>query len=314
MSRAATFALLAAAAAAMTCPDYAAMAPPPLPPQTRAWFRGFGSMLLSKAHSNHLVVDQLVNASTTATMVGTFEYGILLTNLKEEEIRVFIFGTGMAQWESLGTYKTNRDGKVFVDVTKPVGEYTIAMVVAGDLTTVFGYLTVIEPGLQAVLFDIDGTLTKNDVESALDLFGVKKADAYDYAKDVVLAYKQKAYKVVYLTARPYWFSEETREWMEYMQLPPGHLHHKATGNLLDSNTEAFKTEYIAYLLAAGLDIVRVYGNADTDIAAYENNKMPKDDTYIIGSNAGEKGTQPVVDDYGLHLIESNTGSVLSLTL
>ncbi|KAJ9460336.1 hypothetical protein DIPPA_24591 [Diplonema papillatum] len=61
------------------------------------------------------------------------------------------------------------------------------MVVAGDLTTVFGYLTVIEPGLQAVLFDIDGTLTKNDVESALDLFGVKKADAYAYAKDVVLA-------------------------------------------------------------------------------------------------------------------------------
>jgi len=50
----------------------------------------------------------------------------------------------------------------------------------------------------------------------------------------------------------------------------------------------------------GLNIVRAYGNATTDIAAYADGGIPKADTYIIGEHAGEQGTQPLYNDYTYH--------------
>lgn len=52
--------------------------------------------------------------------------------------------------------------------------------------------------------------------------------------------------------------------------------------------------------AVGLDIIRAYGNASTDIAAYADGGIPKAETWIIGSNAGVSGTQALYDDYTYH--------------
>ena len=48
-------------------------------------------------------------------------------------------------------------------------------------------------------------------------------------------------------------------------------------------------------------VAAAYGNADTDITAYEANDVPKDHTFIIGLLAGKGGTQPLTSDYQSHL-------------
>lgn len=50
----------------------------------------------------------------------------------------------------------------------------------------------------------------------------------------------------------------------------------------------------------GLNIIRAYGNATTDIAAYAAGGIAKANTYIIGPNAGASGTQPIHGEYGSH--------------
>jgi phosphatidate phosphatase PAH1 len=47
--------------------------------------------------------------------------------------------------------------------------------------------------------------------------------------------------------------------------------------------------------------VAAYGNARTDIEAYEDVGIPKEKTFIIGPYAGEKGTTPIGEDYRSHV-------------
>jgi phosphatidate phosphatase PAH1 len=48
--------------------------------------------------------------------------------------------------------------------------------------------------------------------------------------------------------------------------------------------------------------VAAYGNATTDITAYENAGIPKDVTFIIGEYAGTSGTVAIPnDDYTDHI-------------
>ena len=48
--------------------------------------------------------------------------------------------------------------------------------------------------------------------------------------------------------------------------------------------------------------VAAYGNADTDIGAYDEAGIPKDITFIVGELAGTEGTMPVENlDYADHI-------------
>lgn len=67
------------------------------------------------------------------------------------------------------------------------------------------------------------------------------------------------------------------------------------------NTQQFKTDCVRYLRnMAGLNIIRAYGNATTDIGAYADAGLPKANTCNVGPNAGKDGTQPIHGEYGAH--------------
>lgn len=133
---------------------------------------------------------------------------------------------------------------------------------------------------------------------------------FDYSntlhKDLedVNSYAAKGYQIIYLTGRPYWVGKDTREWLDYQGLVDGHVHTNPYGEgPIPPNTEQYKTDYLTYLLEeVGLDIVRVYGNATTDIGAYAAAGLPKSETHIIGENAGADGTMPIRNDYLQHLL------------
>lgn len=295
----------AAPAQSLPCPDYpAALDPPALQGPAKRSFRHWGNQLLSWSYTPyHMAHDQIVAAGQQAVIVGKFDYdGILHKDLEDEDIHVYIFGTGMTDWEYLGEHRTDSDGKIHVPAIMDVGEYTVHMIVEGDLSATRGYLSVIDPGRQTILFDIDGTLTLDDFEVVGDYLGIGTARAHDFAIEVVNRYIDKGYQIVYLTGRPYWVTRDTREWFDFQGILGWHLHtNPYGGGPIPPDTEGYKIDYLTYLLdEVGLDIVRAYGNADTDISAYEAAGLPKHETYIIGEHAGVAGTQPIYGDYVDH--------------
>ncbi|MEM9103053.1 MAG: haloacid dehalogenase [Pseudomonadota bacterium] len=269
-------------------------------------FRHFGNWLLSAFYRPyHMVHDMIVAEGQSTTLVGKFDYDkILHKDLEDEVIHVYLATQGMSNWEYLGSDKTDSDGKIYMPLSaKPVGDYAIKMVVEGDLTEANGYLNVIEANRKTVLFDIDGTLSLSDLEGITEFLGLNDGvAAHEYAAEVVQAYQNKNYQVVFLTGRPYWVANDTRDWLESLGLLRWHLRTNPSGDgLLALDTENYKAEYIDYLINdAKLDIVRAYGNADTDISAYNRGGIPVDETYIIGSEAGNGGTNPIYDNYVEH--------------
>lgn len=303
------FPLHAPAAAAGQCPDYGVIdSVPTAPNPEQSSFRNWNNGVLSSWYTPyHMVHDQIVTTGSSATVVGKFDYDLLLhKDLEDEHVHAYLFGTGMSEWEYLGRYTTDSDGKVFVSVpARAEGDYIVRMVVEGDLSSATGYLTVASPGRETILFDIDGTLTLDDFEAVGDYLGTDRAKNHPFANEVVNTYVAKGYQIIYLTGRPCWEAKTTRAWFDYSGLKPWHLHtNPNSDNLLDMQTQQYKTDYLKYLKdSVGLNILRAYGNAQTDINAYADAGIDVSETYIIGDNAGNNGTQALADGYEDHYYE-----------
>ncbi len=262
-----------------------------------------GVFIVTQGPSYHMVHDVIANPGQNLTIVGKFDYGAVFhKDLEDEDIHVYLFGTGQTDWQYIGRYRTNSDGKITVSLPpKDVGEYMIKMVVAGDLSEANGFINIVEPNRKAVVFDIDGTLTQNSAEMIGDYTNVSIAKAYNYSIEVTKLYKKKGYQLIFLTARPYWVARDTREWYDIKGFPDTTITRFSMSNETIINAEQYKSDFMAYLIdTIGLDVIRVYGNAQSDIDAYENAGIPKSDTYIIGPNAGNSGTMPLTDDYERH--------------
>jgi phosphatidate phosphatase PAH1 len=288
------------------CPDDVTAAnPPALAGPAKRSFAHFGSTLLASWYKPwHMAHDVIARAGTAVSIEAKFDYdAVLHKDLEGERVHAYLYGTGMTQWQYLGSYQTNSDGKISVPLgARAVGDYVVRFVVEGDLSSTSGYVSVVDPGRDAVLFDIDGTLTINDFEAWADYAGVKTATAYYYAPEVVNTYRQKGYQVIFLTARPYWVTKDGREWLAIKNIGQWHYHSNPYGGgPIPPDTQQFKTDYVRYLRnTVGLNIIRAYGNATTDIAAYADGGIAKANTYIIGPNAGASGTQPINGEYGAH--------------
>ncbi len=175
------------------------------------------------------------------------------------------------------------------------------------------------PGRELAVFDIDGTLTTSDGEvfketlsrflgeSAKDTllwdklgdwwlssgnlaFGAKVRMGAENATHSVL---QKGIFPIYLTGRPENITSLTRDWLSRNQFAEGVL--KLAPSLhdvipKDDGVGQFKFRVLSEMKALHLSVVEAYGNATTDINAYENFGVPKERTFILGKHGGEKGT------------------------
>ena len=70
-----------------------------------------------------------------------------------------------------------------------------------------------------------------------------------------------------------------------------------------TNAAVYKTLWLDRMVQTfGWVPVAAYGNADTDITAYQNAGIPKSQTFIVGPLAGNGGTQPIDNlDYTSHI-------------
>lgn len=176
--------------------------------------------------------------------------------------------------------------------------------------------------LEAVVFDIDETLTISDAE-----WEKQKADgthdpvAREAATELVVAYAERGYYIVYLTARAKtWVlkgtgetsPEATRRWLVEHAFPIDEAQARlimAEMVVPGSAARTYKAEALADMQAEGYAFVAAYGNAVTDIQAFGDAGIARESTFIIGEHAGEDGTVAIAGESWKPHVESHLPAV-----
>lgn len=276
--------------------------------------------------ANHRGQDIIVLKGAPQVLSGVFKYGLLDQPMVDETVQIYLQReVPCGTWDHLGDFRTStsgqytgqfgvedRGGRVFFQIPDdqqlPVGRYPVRMVLMGDLSEADFDLIVVDWGTQAIVSDIDGTLTTGDDELILELLKDIFQETYEQqmyadADTVMKAWYDKGYLLVFVTGRPDLLRRMTEHWIE-PRFPPAALHLTNTLSEASANNDhvgAYKLAYLDYLKAQGLDIVAVYGNATTDIYAYEQTGIPKNRTFIAGTHKGDSGTV-AIDTYTDHLV------------
>lgn len=305
------------------------------------WRRGLTTRLtLAAGDPDHSAQDVITEPGQAFSLEGKFAYGSISKDLEGEEVVAFVRTEACAPWAMVGEAITDGDGRASIRVgglLPSPGRYDFRMIVRGDSSVAAGHVFVVEEDAPAVVFDIDGTLTEDDLELVdgivihtvrttpealfeLDgtftkeqyLFALEQvldedAKAYENAAEVVHHWADQGYQIVYLTGRPYLYDRLTRTWLEDHGLPSGPLflaQDVADVFPTERGVQSYKRARIERL-EAHVDLRAAYGNATTDICAYALAGIPPRDTFIIGAHAGEAcdgfDAPNPVRDYASHL-------------
>lgn len=234
--------------------------------------------------------------------------GLFATALAGENVSLWAYDEAGAAWSTLGRGQT--DGEGYYEIAPSsgfkaaVGQPVYSLLEA-DGSCAEHYEVSLPSGTKFVLTDIDGTMTLSDEE----LFKQIKEGSYDplenaSASALMNKWHDKGYEIVYLTARPHNFRAETRAWLVAHGFPVGGVI-SANTLVFDQSARDYKSAWAKRLLEDyGWKVVAAYGNAESDIQAYEDAAIPKNITFIVGPFAGASGTQTIADnDYGDHIAE-----------
>ncbi len=177
---------------------------------------------------------------------------------------------------------------------------------------------------EAIVFDIDETLTIDDEE-----WEKQKADGtYDPVEreagsDLVRAYADRGYYIVYLTARSKtWVlggtgetaPDATHRWLVEHDFPidDGRSRLIMSEMVVPGDAaQAYKSAALMEMQAEGLTFMAAYGNAVTDIGAFAEAMIAKEATFIIGQHAGEEGTVAIAGESWKPHLDAHLPMVMS---
>ncbi|MEZ4372177.1 MAG: hypothetical protein R3B07_15200 [Polyangiaceae bacterium] len=232
--------------------------------------------------------------------------GLNFTGFIEEYVSFWVEDGN--SWKSLGRQKTDMDGKYSFSLSDFAGGQPPRIsyaILEGDGSCAAHYSFLLEPGAKVVVTDIDGTMTSSDDELSKQIADGKYDPQENQSASVMMNHwANKGYQVVYLTARPHFFRAETRAWMIEHGFPDGPM---ITANQLvfGDSARTYKRTWVNRITTDfGWKVAAAYGNAGSDIDAYEDAMIPKEITFIIGENAGQNGTVAIANnDYTAHIAE-----------
>ena len=272
---------------------------------------------------HHNGYDVIFKESQNQYIEGNFEYGDFRVNLEDEDVAIYSYSytDENPTWKHVADVTVGSSGKYSDDTNPckdfldgfnksgtfcyeipedkkfPVGLHLIKLVVKGDGSETNMFIRVKEDNkvLKMVVFDMDGTLTTSDKDISLaflaELWNGDSADMpmYPSAEKMATYYYQRGYEILYLTARPYWLSEKSYNWLVIRNFPFGYMH-TYEGSMPDGNLDAetFKKRYLQSLVDKGIKFEYTHGNALTDIAAYKSLNTPCNRIFIIGPHAGKE--------------------------
>lgn len=134
---------------------------------------------------------------------------------------------------------------------------------------------------QAVVFDIDGTLTPK----VHTIFRTR-----DGAAEIVGLMAKKGYRIVYLSARVKVLSAGIPAWLKENGFPDGRIFIAESGEE-HRHPATFKAGVLKTLIEQGWALAYAYGDSSTDFEAYAAAGIPKDRVFAL-LREGEKTCQP----------------------
>jgi phosphatidate phosphatase PAH1 len=147
-----------------------------------------------------------------------------------------------------------------------------------------------------VVFDIDGTLTTDELATS----------AHAGAANAVNAYVAKGYNVVYVTAR--WkvaLESSTRQWLVDNGFPSRPLYMPDTLLIDDQSKVDYKTSALRSIEQGDPEVRYAYGDSSSDFVAYANVGVPQANVYALkraSASSCQPGTYAVcMNDYVAHL-------------
>ncbi len=216
--------------------------------------------------------------------------------------KVSLWSYDGSAWNSIASATLDADGAYDLSATGFIAanKQPVYSMLEADGSCAEHYTTLLPPGSKVVITDIDGTLTIDDnqlIDQIPDATYVPIA--MGSAVELMKAWDAKNYSIIYLTARPHVLRVESRGWLRDAGFPNGAL----LTAIQTEEASAYKTAWLRRMVTQfGWVPVAAYGNADTDITAYNNVGIPKDRTFIVGPLAGSNGTQPIQGmDFGAHI-------------
>ncbi len=280
------------------------------------WRHTSTKITVALGSARHRGRDQFYKPGSKQWAIGKFAYGANDDDIKDEDVDVYLLRDCGTTWKKLGTYQTTQDGahtteegvidtggRIYVDISSVdaplgVGRHRIHFVVKGDLSGADQFIEVLPDGARIVVSDIDGTLTTSESASWTEAFGASPPGANPGSPEVLTTLAERGFYVFFLTARPEWFVQKTRDWLTLRGFPPGMLH--TTFSIIGETGSAaieFKTSELATLKTkTGITPTYGFGNTDSDSAAYENaNLQPPANRYFFKYTDTRGGTTH--DDY-----------------
>lgn len=279
--------LAACGATTMAAPRDAKCQPPV---RGAAWRHHLhGGRVASKLGSpRHVVADVVAGAGMDFVVSGKFAYGKTSKDVEDETVELW-GELAPCKWRALGRAVTDDDGRarftVKADTWRAPGPHKLRVYLLGDRSFAEGKVWIAALGAPAVLFDIDGTLTKDDGELFEDLLG-GAAEMHAGADAVARRWADLGYLPIYITGRPYFLRGSTFAWLGAHRFPLGPVF--TVDSLLDflpseGRVGEFKLGAIQALLKTGVRLHRAYGNAGTDVCAYARAGIAPESTFIVGA-------------------------------
>lgn len=293
------------------CPPRPKCDAPPPDPGPKTGFRhttsGWGGS------ANHRGRDMFLKPGSKQWAMAKFAYGAPTpdNDAQDEDVDVYLLRDCGTTWKKVGTYRTTEDGqhsteegvvdtggRIYVDlsVVEPiplgVGRHRVHFVLRGDNSKTDQFIEVLPDGAKIIVTDIDGTLTSSESASWGEAFGLAPPGANPGSADAINALARKGYYVFYLTARPEFFVQKTRDWLDSKGFPLGIIH-TSFSSIGESGAAGinYKTTELA-ALKANTGIVPTYGfgNTDTDTNSFDNAGItPPANRYFYKYNTDLKG-------------------------
>ncbi len=264
---------------------------------------------LENPHVTHSGQDLLGTGEQQVTGTMTRSSGTLISQrgVMDEWVS-FWRRDASGGWAQLGRVKTDGVGGFSLplgpDQRFEAGTGSLFSVLEGDGTCAVHGAFVWPAGMKVIVTDIDGTLTRDDNELLKQVMGepLYEPKSNQSSSEMLNAWAQKGYRVVYLSARPHNLRGISRQWLHGIGAPFGPMR-TADTFVYGESARTYKAQFLGRVRSElGWEIVAVYGNADSDIQAYEDAGIPKDVTFIVGELAGQNGTVAIGNnDYTDHV-------------
>ena len=238
-----------------------------------AGFRHTRSRMIRRSGaSNHRGIDVIATDTDPVQHVaGKLAYGKVDKDIEDEDAEVFACSAG--QWRSLGTARTDDDGRFAHTLEGPArlapGLRDLYVAARGDASGATFVAYVARPGEHVVVTDVDGTITWS--ENAIIKSAIKGSDIRP-RPNAPAGLRASSHVVVYVTARGDVFTEVTRQWLTRHGFPRGVMR-LSRGAFARPGAKAitYKTSVLAQL---SVPIIAGIGNRQSDIVAYTRAGVP----------------------------------------